>query len=385
MKRIYPVIIFCLAGAADIFSGGSGVAALLLAFACAFLVFQFPRFPITLSRPVSIMLFAANLLFLGFLYSHRVYLINMLFLSFLVWGALTPHIMKYRALLPLSVLTAFVSAYAAAFSDYPVPLFPLVYYPVYLAGISSVRKGIPFPEKKYFFFLVNVLLCAAFITAVCVIPHGKAMFAKMLFLQTSRDGAVNPVYYPFMALFLIWFSSAFIVSGYMLASKRGRNVPSTDFSSFHTLFRRFLPFAAVLFFAMFACEFSSRLSVWGTLAALGRPSILFNFLILCGGYLCLLSLVGRGISNLVVAVLTVFIAAANSIKFFYFDEPFYPWDLYLIKNMVSISKEYLSIAAVMLCLAAAAGCAAFFYRNWRAVSRYLKPRSSLILLPFAGA
>ena len=57
---------------------------------------------------------------------------------------------------------------------------------------------------------------------------------------------------------------------------------------------------------------------------------------------------GRVLSSITLFLITAVLVVANYVKFKYFDEPFYPWDTYILKEGIIISKEYVNLPLILI-------------------------------------
>lgn len=386
MKKISnKIILIVLAGiisVIDLFFSGNGFIQFLLALSCTFLAFNLPSLSFRIKKIPYILLIAANIILLVFTFPHRVLLINMLFLSYLIWRITTPRLVRFRSLLSVTVLLAIISVYSAAYLDFSLPLFIVVFYPLYVLGSVVNNSNIIRTRKIWIFSLSNIILSGLLLLASLYISLGHSIIGSVLFLNTQKPGTTSAVYLPFIALFLIWFgaSSNFFLT--MVFSKFEKSSAAFDLTSYFKPVFNLFSFLAVVTISTFICEFSIRQDIKTTLIDITQPNIMFNIILLCSLYICLISILGKGISNVIIALLTIFLGVANYIKFTYFSEPFYPWDVYLIKNLIGICKEYLNIPviiAVSIVVLAGIFLIIFFRKN---VARYLKPKITVMLLPF---
>ena len=387
MKNISSKVIFLILAViisvVDIFNNGNGFLQLLLALLSSCVVFYMPHLSIKLKKIPFTLLILANVAFLALSYTRGVLLINMLLLSYLIWSIITPVFLRYKSFFPVTFLIAFMAVYASAFLQFSIPLFILVFYPIYVLGAITSQHNILKRKRAWAFVVFNLLFSALLLTFFMYNSLGKSVLGSLLFLNFEKLGAVTAVYLPFLAVFLIWFASSFNFLFYMIFSRFKKGKKTFDLTCYLKPVYSFISFFVFAFLATFACEYSIRLDFFATRNDLLNPNILFNVLILCGIYLCLISIIGKGISNILMVILVIFLAVANFIKFTYFDEPFYPWDIYLVRNLIGISKDYLNIpvvAAVSLAFILAVFLLIHFRRN---VWKYVKPRFSLALLPFA--
>lgn len=389
MKNVSTkAIIFVLAiiiSIVDFFNSGNGFLQLLLAFLSSCVVFYMPHLSIKLKKIPFAILLLANAAFLALSYRRGILLISMLILSYLIWSIITPIFLRYKLFLPVTYLIAFIAVYAGAFLQFSTPLFIIVFYPLYVLGSLTNEHNMLKKKKVWTFGIFNLLLSSLLLIVFMYKSLGKSVLGSLLFLNIEKLGTVAAVYLPFLAVFLVWFASSFNFLLYMVFTRFKTGKKTFDLTCYMRPVHDFISFFTVAVLTTFACEFSIRLTLPATINDFMEPNILFNILFLCGIYLCLISVLGKGISNIIIVFLGVFLTIANIIKFTYFDEPFYPWDMYLIRNLIGISKDYLNIpviVAVSLVIFIAAFMLIRFRKN---VGRCLKPRVSLLLFPFGIA
>ncbi len=384
-KGILAVIAAALISTIDIFYNGNGFTQLILALVSSYVVFNMPNIPDKLKAiPYSkIILLAINVVVLVLTFNHKVLLINMLLLSYLIWSFITTLLIKYKSFLPVTFLLAFVSVYAASFLPFSIPLFIVVFYPVYSLGTLTHKKNIIKTRKIWLFGLFNLAASAMLLVLFLYKSLGQTILGSILFTNTVKLGTVTAMYLPFIALSLGWFAASGNFIFRMLTSKfeKGNNV--FDLSNYYRAVFNLISFSAVVVVTTFLCEFTIRQEFKSTIIDMLHPNIMFNMLVLAGLYLCLITVLGKGISNVLIAVTAVFLSIANFIKFTYFDEPFYPWDVYMIKNLIGICKEYLSIPIVAAVVIVILGALFLLVKYRRNVGRYLKPKINFVLIPFA--
>ncbi len=377
------VILAVIISVVDFFNNGNGFLQLALALCASFVVFYMPQLPFKLKKLPFIALLLANIVFFVLSYNKNILLVNMLMLSYLLWSIVTPKLLKFKALLPLSFLIAFISVYAASFAKVSIPLFIIVFYPIFVLGSSVKSNNIIKTKKVWLFGFFNILFSAFLLVIFMYKALGNSILGSILFLNFDKLGTMTAVYLPFLAIFLMWFAAACNLLFYMLFLPPTEGKEAFDLTSYIKPVYNFISFFAFTTIATFFCEYTIRLSITSTLKDIIDPNIVFNILVLSGIYLVLISLIGKGISNILLIIFTIFLTIANYIKFTYFNEPFYPWDIYLVRNLLGISKEYLNIPIVMAVIVAFVVGVILLILYRSKVGNYLKPRPSLILLPFA--
>ena len=384
-KGIFVLFIAVIISAIDIFYKGNGYTQLIMGLTASFVIFNIPAIPDKLkSIPYSkLILLIINVVLLALTFNHRVLLVNMLFISYLIWTVLTPYVINYKAFLPVTFILSFVSVYAAAYLPFSIPLFLLVFYPVYALGALTHQKNLIKSLRIWCFGIFNLLMSTALLGLFMYKSLGQEILGSVLFTSIEKLGTNTAVYLPFIALFLVWFASSANLLLKMLLSKFEKGNKAFDLTDYFRPVFSFISFSAAIVITTFLCEYSIRQEVKSTIIDMLHPNIMFNILVLCGVYLCLISLVGKGISNVLLSIMTVFLTIANFIKFTYFDEPFYPWDMYMVKNLIGISKEYLNVPIVSAVIAVLVLTVFLLVKFRKNVGRYLKPRFNFVLLPFA--
>ena len=387
-RNINKLIVLILTGIisiVDIFNNGNGYLQLILAFCSSFIVFYMPHLPYKLKKLPFTLLLIANIIVLALTFNHRVLLINMLLLSYLIWGIITPKLLRFKSFLSITFILTFISVYAAAFAKFSIPLFIFVFYPVYVLGASLKDRNILKSKKIWLFALFNLAFSALLLAVFMYKSLGQSILGSISFLNFDNLGTVSAVYLPFIAIFLVWFTASCNLIFYMLTSKSENHTATFDLTLYMKAVYNFISFFAIAVIATFVCEFSIRQSLSATFVAVLRPNIIFNILFLCSIYLCLISIIGKGISNILIAILTIFLTVANYIKFTYFEEPFYPWDMYLIRDLISISKNYINAAMIIAASLTVIVAIILIVRFRRPIGKCLRPRVSIILIPFAAA
>lgn len=387
-KRIVFLILTLLIGLADIlYNHGGGFTELALALASSTVIFFLPQLKIKLPKLPSALLFLVNtgvLVTTYLVYNQKIFLINIVIFSYFVWNLITPYIREHKLFLPVTFMFSFITVYAGSFLDFSVPLFTVAFYPVYALGAIVQDKNIIKTPKTCFFAVFNLLTSAALLAIFLFKSLGQSIMGSILFLYIEKSGTLTAVYLPFIAVFLAWFSLSANFLFLMLVSRFTKGYHSFELTDYAKPLYNFMSFFAVATIATFICELSIRQNLSATVRTMLDPNILFNILFLCSIYLCMISLIGKGISNILIAIVCIFLTGANYIKFTYFDEPFYPWDLYMFQNLIGICKEYINIPVMIAVIAAIALGVFLMIKYRRSVTRYLKPRISFILIPFAA-
>ena len=367
-------------------SGNNGFVELILVLLSSIIVFHMGKIHFSTSRVSYLVLLIVNIVVLVLTYNHRVYLLNILLLSWLIYKVITPKILNYKWLFEVSFAIAFLMTYISALSKHSFPLFIFVFYPVYIVGCKVRDKNIVINVKSILFVTANFLISGLGLAAFIYKSLGKNIIDDILFLNIKAVGTVTAVMLPFIALFLIWFTISFNIILKMISLKFTKKVYLSDFDvlSHRSSVFYLVYYLGAVFFITYLTQFSIRLNVLQSFKDMFDPHVLFNVLLIAGIYMLLCSLLGKGISNIIVGLLTIVVVIANAIKIKYFNEPFYPWDVYLIKNLFGIAEGYVSLPVVIggavIVLAAFTALIIIFRKR---VAKALKPRISLFIMVFS--
>ncbi|HEY9062833.1 MAG TPA: sulfatase-like hydrolase/transferase [Pseudobacteroides sp.] len=196
------------------------------------------------------------------------------------------------------------------------------------------------------------------------------------------------IYQPFYIMLLIWLAGSvgflyiYIFQNFIKKSPE-ENDSHQLFKKFSNITLQFVKFFIFVGSFIFIAELVTRQNIKATLAAITTPSIMFNFIVLSTITLFLTGTLGKFLSKILVVVVMTILIIANFIKFIYFDEPFYPWDMYLINEGIRISKEYVNlplIFSILFILVVGFIILLILKKNIR--NRF-KPKLLLNILPFA--
>ena len=388
MSKIYKDSFFiCLLAITliDIFVKQNGFVELFLAIVCSFIIYYLNRVHLFISKRIYFVLLFINIAVLAVTYTYKIYLLNILFLSYLIWNVITPKLIRFKALYEISVLVAFAGTYLASVSKYKLPIFILVFYPIYIFGVMN-RDNIFAPTLKALkFILTNLMLSGALLVVFLYKTLGMSIAGSVLFTNIEKQGAVTAVYLPFIAVLLIWLATYLNILISMLFQRvsNTRHISSIDVTIFRKHALNYLLTLLLMFLLVLLLVFSVRQQLLPTINILFSPNFMFSILLLSGFYLLLLSILGRGISNILIITLTVITFLAEFIKIRYFGEPFYPWNFYLVKELWLIIKDYINVINVTVLAIVIILIIFALFKNARRIRRSLKPQLKIVLLPFA--
>ncbi|MDP4090099.1 MAG: LTA synthase family protein [Bacillota bacterium] len=141
---------------------------------------------------------------------------------------------------------------------------------------------------------------------------------------------------------------------------------------------------AFVFLQVAAVEFVIR---GGSISAMAEcvksVSFAYNLLFVLLLFGCITALLGVRLGSVMMILLNLFLVLANFIKVKFFNEPFYLWDTFLVKDALIISKEYVNTKTVLLLSLVLLVVSVLFIKNIRKVLLFLKPRPHLVLLVIA--
>ncbi len=364
----------------------NGYLQLVLALLSSVVAFYMPQLQFKIGKLLTAIIFLANTAIIAFTYcvfDQRIFLMNMLIMSCILWRIITPYLLKFRMFLPITFLISFISVYAVSLLNFSTPLFVIVFFPVYVLGAIVQKNNIIYNKKTFLFGLANIILSGIFLLIFLFKSLGLEIIDSILFLKIARLGAVTALYLPFIAVSMAWFFATGNFLIYMPFAKFVKWKASFELTSLAKPVANFIGFVAVALLSTFICEFSIRQNFDQTLRSILDPNLLFNIFLMGSIYLVLISILGKGISNIIIGLVTLFLALANYIKITYFDEPFYPWDLYLVQNLFGIAKAYINLP-LLLAVIAVITIGIFLTIRFRSkVAKYLKPKISFVLLPFS--
>ena len=379
-----------LAGIPDVFLESQKAAFIVILFLLSIPAFFLGLTYTRISNKTLYIYLALNLVLLLFTFQSRIYYINIFMLSFILWQFATPLIIKYKGLIGTTVLLAFFAAYITPLYGLKIPLLPIVFFPLYVLGYNLRNMSIKKTNRKLLFAGANIIFSAISLAFFFYKALSYSNMEALNLLSDSTLGPLSAVYPPFWTAFLIWF----LVSIYVLVTCFVKISPGrlTCTESSEDLLKGlaknafyFTGFFSIAGILLFIGEYAIRGSVKETLGIITDPPAMFNLFCLCSIYLFIMSLTGKALSTILISLTTVILAAANLIKIKYFNEPFYPWDTYLIKEAITISREYVNLPLLLVILILLlCGLAAILVLK-KPVRSFLRPKLILPLIPFSIA
>ncbi|EYE88715.1 sulfatase [Fervidicella metallireducens AeB] len=318
----------------------------------SFIVFYLGILDLKLSKSKNMLLFILNVAFLLFTYKSKVYLFNIVILSCVLWGTITPLLTSNKNILSLSIVVSLLSVYIFTLLNIHIPLFTIVFYPVYLLGVIIKNLWLDKSLGKFFINLICILISLFVLIVFEFKVKDFDLINNIMYLKLSSLDAKTAVYLTFTNLFIILllfsiFYLLFNFTGIFEYNKFYNSHYDKHLETFKKDFSTFLSFALINGIPIFISEFLLRGHLKPTLKSFFYHQTLFNIIFLAGIYLTLISLFGKYLSTFILSVISLLLVFANYIKIKFFNEPFFPWEMYLIKNALLISKQYINIKIIL--------------------------------------
>ena len=299
---------------------------------------------------------AVNLPILILSIKTRIYIFNILMLSYTLWYIITPYVIKFKRFYSVFLPALLILSYLIPFSNMMFTLFPITMYPFYLLGYKF--KNVKVTKVRYGYFILILNIFASSLVMFLFLLKTKPYFATGdLRLVNLNSPYETSAYHPFWGILLLWITTSIcLFIKYFFREKinidEEVNPTSNKFEEiFKKLSRQAFNFLSFILFAcvlIFITEYTIRGDLKDTVTTVFKPSIVFNLIFILTIYLCLTALMGRVLSSITLFLITAVLVVANYVKFKYFDEPFYPWDTYILKEGIIISKEYVNLPLILI-------------------------------------
>lgn len=346
------ISILTMASFLDFLFESSQIISVLLMLIMSIGVFFVSQFDIKFDRNVYWLNIIFNVVMLCIAINSRLFLINIVLLSYVFWNLIMPYAAKYRGLGNILFPITLLSLYVVPLFNAAIPLFPLVLFLLYIVGYNLKGMRICTIKYAYLILVLNIIASSSamvlFLFRIRYVLNSDAL----KFISLSHTTFSTAVYQPIWAMLLIWVTISYCLFGmYLFRNVINRKATGEGFeqyfkkltsTAFHTA--RFFIFAGAL---IFIAEYAIRGSLRDTIKIISDPPSMFNLLFLCTIYLFFIALTGRVLATFITGILMITLTVANFCKFKYFDEPFYPWDTYILKDAITISKEYVNLPIVI--------------------------------------
>lgn len=345
------------------------------------------RFALKKANGIELLVINSMVLFITAQY--KVYLFNIFILSALLWIAITPALIKYKRIFEATVVFAILTVYLCSLFGINITLFPIVYYPVYVLGYRIGSKKFEKGKGGWKNIVLNILFPLLLLLPVSFKAQEMFIDKEILFLRLYTAGPATALYLPVITLFYLWMSLSISMLIYLSTNTEHESSPAageigTDLGGIKKGANNLIKFLSGLCVMLFLGEYT----LWGQWGAafdnMLAPQGILNLLFLAAVYLTLISILGRGLATALLSVTTLILAAANFIKIKFFNEPFYPWDIYLIKNAIMISKRYIDFKIITMLIFFGAGFVFILIRYRGFFKRSLACKPVFALLPLAA-
>lgn len=379
-----------LAGAADIFFDSRKYAFIAILLLMSVPTFLLGMNYIRVSRKTLCIHLFFNLALLLFTFQDRLYYINLFMLSFILWQFVTPFVIKYKGIIGLTFLAAFLAAYITQLYGIKVPLIPFVYYPLYLLGYELGKKGFSKTKRVLLMACANMGFSAAALAFFFYKLTSYTNIAALNLLSGTTPDPLAAIYLPFWTVFLIWFFiSTCLLAAYFYKFLSREPSYAGDQDEFIKGLARdafsFMRFFIISGIFLLTGECVIRGNIRETLGIITDPSAMFNLFCLCSIYFFAISLIGKTLSTILISLIMLVLTLGNFLKIKYFNEPLYPWDTYIIKEAITISKEYVNLPVIFCVLVLLLIGFGILLGLKKSVRSFFKPKLTLGLIPFSLA
>ncbi|MCX7746469.1 MAG: LTA synthase family protein [Clostridia bacterium] len=185
----------------------------------------------------------------------------------------------------------------------------------------------------------------------------------------------------------LFFAALLIFAAlYVIAHKRSRlldeeykiHLFEIDFNINKVYIRLFFTVFFVLFLVL-SIEYVLRdKNMEAILQYMTTASFSYNLIFVSILFLAVASLLGFKLGAVIIFVIHLLLVVANFVKLKYFDEPFYPWDTFLLNDALIIAKEYINTSLIVIISALFLIGIFFVIKNIKSVLKALKPAPNLI-------
>lgn len=384
IKKQLVLLLIALLACLDFLPIASGYFILLISIGLAFCVFFLSSIDICLGNKTWWILLCTNFLVILLMIQVKVLLINVIIIAFLIWYKIAPKIAYKKNSLEVSIGIAFVMTFVLSFFRFGVPLLILTFFPIYLLGYMFSHKSILKNKNTRRFLINNLILSTIFFGIFLFISKGKFIIWNMLYTEMKFPGVVTAVYLPLLTALFIWLCCSWLIAIKWISEGilRDNKPENVDISIFSDGVKCIISSILIAVGATIVSELAIKHG-YSIIKELLNPNIMFNIIFVIGLYLLLRALVGKGLGTTILVFLTIILACSNYFKILYFDEPFYPWDVFLIRNLIGIIDLYINIYWILFGIIALITTIIIVYLLRKPISKILKPRLSVIIIPFS--
>ncbi|MBK1812638.1 sulfatase-like hydrolase/transferase [Clostridium sp. YIM B02505] len=281
---------------------------------------------------------------------NKLYFSNLFLLSYCMWYFITKVTNKSRELFLIAFSISIVTIYLASLMYIKIPLFTIIFYPVYLLGYIS-QSGF---SGKSILQDILITLCIPFdvflLNCIFRIKGSYSVIRNMATFTIYNDDIKTLI----LTLFIWLIYSSLCVSASYLVYRiftgiQKRKLFFADSSKEHKK-SLILSINLKLIFTAFIVYFSDCILAKQIITDFNvflNMHELINFMILLMVYIVIISLSGENLGRIMFYLSISIVFIANIVKLSFFDEPFYPWEVYLIKDAFMIGTRYINYQIVI--------------------------------------
>lgn len=372
-------------------SGTNGILFnLTICIAVSFIIFILGATGYRLSNLVNIILLAANAAFFILMRKYDVYFFNILIIAYIIWSYITPRIAKFKNIFKISFLVSCLAVYVFSLMRVNLFLMILILYPIYLAGYMTGDFNFEKSKRQLIYLIINIVLSMSGL--VILLSKVKSLTSEKNIGLLDFFGMNSKIlaYVPFAVIFYLWTSICINILIYIYsdlfnakpASNREKSFTSNETKNSLIALTSF--FAIILGFLLMS-EFAVRGDIGKAFSNLLNHNVVVNGMFLASVYLVLMCLIGKGLTFLILTIITLILTIANYIKMTYMNEPFYPWDVYYLRDLFLIGGDYIYayLKYIIVAVLIVAALVFFIVKFRKQVKNFLKFRPHFRFLPMA--
>jgi len=376
-------------------SGTNGVLFnIVICMAVSFVIFMLGATRYRLSNLVNIILLAANILFFVFMRKHNVYFFNVIIIAYIIWSYITPHIAKFKNIFNISFLISCLAAYVFSLMRVNLFFMILILYPIYLSGYMTKDFNFEKSRKQLVYLIINILFSMSGLIILLSTIKSLTIAKNIRLLDFFGMGPKILAYVPFAIVFYLWASICINILIYIysdiysdiLKTKLETN-SEINFTSNVTknAMIALISFFSIICGLLLMSNYALSGEIGKAFKNLLDHNIIVNGMFLASLYLVLMCLIGKGLSVLVLTIITFILTVANYIKMTYMNEPFYPWDVYYLRDLFLIGGDYISLRLIIIVASVVAVLVFLIIKFRKQIKSFLKFRPHIKFLPMTAS
>lgn len=310
----------------------------------------------------------------------KLYFINIYLISMSLWFFLKNFLKNFKIMLNISIAMLLLLSFIIPYYKLSIPLILFVYYPFYILG--HILNSIKIKRSVLIYIcsltgIISSLTVLVWILSKCI---NLNEFSNMLYTPAFSSSVMFVYAPPIMLFFLIIMFSLFA----LLINNRDIFPTTASFEEDSFLYKMFTLLFLITTF-IFSLVISSEYilrenSIKSTIEYLKSPAFAYNLIFVSLIYLFIMSAAGKKLGTVIMLILHTFIISSNYIKLRFFNEPFYLWDIFLIKNALIIYKDYVGKWTIVFLSAAIIILVIFVIKYLRHIAKVLKPVPNIKLM-----